>query len=70
MKNEIVLKQDKIQIDSIKLAGGGRLLRLTEPILGFALEKKLDAMVSVVQQKEQLFQMLEAALKVAQKNTA
>jgi len=46
------------------------LLRLTEPISGFALEKKLDAMVSVVQQKEQLFQKLEAALKVAQKNTA
>jgi len=34
--------RSKIQIDLIKLAGGERLLRLTEPQSGLSLEKKLD----------------------------
>ena len=65
-----MLKQGKIQIDSIKLAGGERLLRLTEPISGFALERKLDERLPVIQQKEQLFQMFEAALRIAQESAA
>lgn len=65
-----MVNRDKIQIDSIKLATGDRLLRLTEPISGFALEKKLDDAVSVVQQKEQLFRMFEAALQIAQRSAA
>jgi hypothetical protein len=65
-----VLNRDQIQIASIKLAGGDRLLRLTEPVSGFALEKKLDVAVPVVQQKEQLFRMFEAALQTAAKDAA
>lgn len=62
--------RDRIQIDSIKLANGDRLLRLTEPVSGLALEKKLDAKVSVVLQKEELLRMFEAALQVAQRSAA
>ena len=51
-----------IQIDLIKLAGGERILRLTEPRSGLALEKKLDAHQPVVRQKEQLLGVFEAAL--------
>ena len=65
-----MLNRDKIQIDSIKLAGGERLLRVTEPISGFALEKKLEPTVPVVEQKEQLFRMFEAALRTAEKDAA
>ena len=36
-----MVDRDKIQFDLIKLAGGGRILRLTEPQSGLALEKKL-----------------------------
>ncbi len=36
-----MVDRDKIQFDLIKLAGGGRILRLTESRSGLALEKKL-----------------------------
>jgi hypothetical protein len=52
----------KIQIDLIKLIGGERLLRLTEPMTGLALEKKLDPQKPVVGQKEKLLDVFEAAL--------
>jgi hypothetical protein len=65
-----MLDRERIQIDSIKLATGDRLLRLTEPVSGFALERKLDERLPVIQQKEQLFQMFEAALRIAQKSAA
>ena len=51
-----------IQIDLIKLVSGERLLRLTEPQSGLALEKKLDAKQPVVRQKERLLGVFEAAL--------
>lgn len=35
--------RSKIQIDLIKLAGGERLLRLTDPQTGLSLEKRLDS---------------------------
>jgi len=65
-----MLKSETIQIDSVKLASGDRLLRLTEPLSGCALEKKLEAAVPVLQQKEQLFRMFEAALRAAEKDAA
>jgi hypothetical protein len=65
-----MLDRDRIRIDSIKLATGDRLLRLTEPVSGFALERKLDERLPVIQQKEQLFQMFEAALRIAQESAA
>jgi hypothetical protein len=60
--NEIMVDRDKIQFDLIKLAGGERILRLTEPQSGLALEKKLAPADAVVRQKEQLLRAFEAAL--------
>lgn len=53
---------ENIQIDLIKLIGGERLLRLTEPESGLALEKKLDPQKSVARQKENLLSVFKAAL--------
>lgn len=52
----------KIQFDLIKLAGGERVLRLTEAQSGLSLEKKLAADDAVVRQKEKLLRVFEAAL--------
>lgn len=57
-----MVDRKNIQIDLIKLAGGERLLRLTEPQSGLALEKKLDSQKPVASQKENLFAVFEAAL--------
>jgi len=57
-----MVDRDKIQFDLIKLAGGERILRLTEPQSGLALEKKLAPADAVVRQKEQLLRAFEAAL--------
>ena len=57
-----MLDRGRIQFDLIKLAGGGRILRLTEPKSGLALEKKLDPADAVVRQKENLLRAFEAAL--------
>ena len=47
-----MVDRKNIQIDLIKLVGGGRLLRLTEPQSGLALEKKLDPQKPVASQKK------------------
>src|ERR1019366_10050679 len=60
--NKAMVDRDKIQLDLIKLAGGGRILRLTEPQSGLALEKKLAPADAVVRQKESLLRAFEAAL--------
>ena len=57
---------DKIQIDLIKLSEGGRLLRLTDPKSGLALERKLDAALPVNQQKQQLLRVFDAVLSRAE----
>ena len=57
-----MVDRSKIQIDLIKLVSGDRILRLSEPQSGLALEKKLDAKQPVVRQKERLLGMFEAAL--------
>ena len=49
-----MVDRNKIQIDLIKLAGGERLLRLTESLSGLSLEKKLDPQKPVASQKEKL----------------
>ncbi len=46
----------------IALVNGERLLRLTEQESGLSLEKKLDAKLPVVRQKQQLLGVFEAAL--------
>jgi hypothetical protein len=53
---------DKIQLDLVKLVNGERILRLTDPRSGLALEKKLLPAEAVVRQKERLLQVFEAAL--------
>jgi len=57
-----MLDRDKIQFDLVKLLTGERLLRLTDPQSGLALEKKLDPAQGVVPQKERLLKVFEAAL--------
>ena len=57
-----MVDRKNIQIELIKLVGGERLLRLTEPQSGLALEKKLDPQKPVASQKEKLFGVFEAAL--------
>ena len=57
-----MVDRNKIQIDLIKLAGGGRLLRLTESQSGLSLEKKIDPKQPVVRQKQRLLGAFEAAL--------
>ena len=60
----------RIQIDLIRLPNGERLLRLTEPQSGLALEKKLDAGQPVVRQKERLLGVFAAALARAELSAA
>ncbi|MBE0541039.1 MAG: hypothetical protein IH623_06620 [Verrucomicrobia bacterium] len=62
MNNKLMVDRDKIQFDLIKLVGGERLLRLTEPQSGLSLEKKLAPADAVVRQKENLLRVFEAAL--------
>lgn len=61
-----MVDRNNIQTDLIKLAGGERLLRLTEPQSGLSLEKKLDRNQPVVRQKERLLGVFEAALTKAE----
>ena len=65
-----MVSRDKIQIDLIKLISGERLLRLTEPLSGLALEKKLDPTQPVVRQRERLFSVFAAALERAELSAA
>jgi len=57
-----MVDRDNIQFDLIKLVGGERLLRFTEPESGLSLEKKLAPTDAVVRQKEKLLRVFEAAL--------
>jgi hypothetical protein len=57
-----MVDRDKIQFDLIKLLNGERILRLTEPQSGLALEQKLAPADAVVHQKEQLLGAFQAAL--------
>jgi hypothetical protein len=53
---------NKIQFDLIKLGSGERILRLTEPLSGLSLERKLAPADAVVRQKENLLHAFEATL--------
>jgi hypothetical protein len=57
-----MVSREKIQIDLVKLTGGERLLRLTEPDSGLSLEKMLDPKKPVARQKESLLAVFEVAL--------
>jgi hypothetical protein len=58
-------KGQDIQMELVKLSSGDRLLRLFEPLSGLAMERKLDGKRSVHDQKQQLIDVFEAALKRA-----
>jgi len=63
---EAMIDREKIQMELIKLKGGERLLRLTEPQSGLSLERKLNPARSVADQKRQLLSVFEAALEQAE----
>ena len=52
----------KIDIQRVKLAEGGRLLRFSEKTTGLALEKRLSAQETVVRQKARLLREFEQLL--------
>ncbi|WP_395752365.1 hypothetical protein [Prosthecobacter sp.] len=56
---------DKIQITLIKLKSGSRLLRLTEPETGLALERALNPERPLLSQKQQLKALFESMLQSA-----
>lgn len=62
----LVADHDKIQFDLMKLLNGERILRLTGPLPGLSLEKKLKPADAVVPQKDRLLQVFDAALARAQ----
>ena len=62
MNNKLMADRATIQFDLVKLVGGGRILRLTEPQSGLTLEKKLAPADAVIRQKEKLLRVFEAAL--------
>lgn len=55
------MKRD-VELLLLKLADGGRILRLSEPQSGLCLEKRLDARESVVRQKERWTHVFTAML--------
>ena len=42
----------EIRVELVRLADGGRLLRLSHPVIGLAMEKLLDVQAPVVAQKK------------------
>jgi hypothetical protein len=46
------MKKRNIELLMLKLADGGRILRLSEPRSGLCLEKRLDPKEPVAQQKQ------------------
>ena len=56
-----MIDRGKIQVELIKLQGGERLFRLTEPQSGLSLERKLDPARPVIDQKKQLLSAFDAA---------
>jgi len=61
-----MIEREKIQMELVKLKGGQRLLRLTEPKSGLSLERKLSPEQRVANQKEQLLSIFEAVRARAQ----
>ncbi len=55
------MKRD-IEMLLLKLADGGRILRLSEPQSGVCLEKRLDPTQSVARQKDRWMQAFAAML--------
>lgn len=52
----------EIELNLLRLADGGRVLRLSDPLSGLCLEKKLDPRQPVVEQKERWLRAFLAML--------
>jgi hypothetical protein len=63
------LKANESKFESTKLVTGERVLRLYSRA-GYILERKLDSRISLVQQKQQLLRMFEAALATLTKTSS
>jgi hypothetical protein len=57
---------ENIQITLLKLKDGSRLLRLTEPETGLALERALNPNRPVLRQKKQLKALFESMIQRAE----
>lgn len=55
----------KIELVSLKLADGGRILRFSDPESGLCLEKRLDSNDSIARQKDRGKQVFEGMLERA-----
>jgi hypothetical protein len=55
-----------VQIELVRLATGERLIRLTDPRSGLALERKADPSRSLARQKERLMAAFKVALAEAE----
>jgi hypothetical protein len=55
-------RAEDIEVELIKLIGGDRVLRLTDPASGLSLQRILDSKKAVRTQKERLMSVFEAAL--------
>jgi len=62
----LMVENERIQFDLVKLLGGERILRLTDSQSGLSLERKLKPSEPVVRQKDLLLQIFDAALARAQ----
>jgi len=62
LQNLDPMQTDNIQITLLRLKDGSRLLRLSEPETGLALERALNPSRPVLRQKQQLKALFEAML--------
>jgi len=65
-----MIDRARIQIELTKLRSGERLFRLTDSQSGLSLERKVDPTRPVVNQKEYLISIFEAALAQAELSPA
>ena len=62
LQNLDPMQTDNIQITLLRLRDGSRLLRLSEPETGLALERALNPNRPVLRQKQQLKALFEAMI--------
>ena len=66
VNNDRMAADDQTQLDLIKLADGVRLLRFTDPKSGVSVERRVDVVGSVAEQKRHLREVFDAAVARAQ----
>ena len=66
LQNLDPMQADNIQITLLRLKDGSRLLRLSEPETGLALERALNPNRPVLRQKQQLKALFESMIQRAE----